>query len=747
VRWLLLLAPFLAFAAPITKSNELYNVNRNWKAKSPSEYYGEWPGHTYHPSPKYWEEQILYHILIDRFRDGDPRNNELAFSGYNPRSINMRHGGDFKGITEKLDYLKELGITALWLSPIFQTPENEYHGYGQIDFTLLDQRFGTLDELRTLIKEAHKRGIYVLVDVIVNHLNNYYAFKDFENSFAPFRIHKGEYELTNRFEEKVYQDFAFDNTWDPEGTHCAVYDYQGIRFESNDKGTFSKSDFYHNGNLDDFNHPFSNAFGSIYGKYNDLRLCAPHVAKKVIAMTKSLIASTDIDGIRLDTPMQVPNPFLKEWSTEIKSFAKTLGKDDFFVMGETFALRPQVSPMIRRGKDKNGNFISQVSGLDGGINYPLFIDHIIPMFWGKAHLNFDIEEFIKTEIKSYDLFDPIRKIDRYLMANFSESHDQRRLSSLDPEQSFLSYVFITFLPGIPVIYHGQEQLLDSFGSGLEGDAREPMMENPWWVNRPSRSFPNKASKDNFDMTSDSFKAFSYLNHLRRELIETKDIFSKIKKETNQSWKVPLKSGGEGIFSFGHKGKNLLCNDLNCFTKLGSFNATTKFNKTFFDASPIHDSKISPNESIIFSGENPSVKINDKEFHEFVFKNNVIKPKTAWPFGILKIKSQNFEVRYQILKEAKLNEPHFSKVKDKIKIAPSLPGATLFRVKERDTWSNWTEFSAEVDALKWSSLQRIELQYYRDGSSSLFDYQYVDIYGGHPMIELTPGFLGGIEKNY
>lgn len=744
MRWLLLLIHSLAIAAPITKSNELYNVNRNWQAKSPSEYYGEWPGHAYHSSPKYWEDQILYHILIDRFRDGDPRNNELGFPGYNPRSINMRHGGDFKGITEKLDYLKELGITALWLSPIFQTPDNEYHGYGQIDFTLLDQRFGTLEELRTLVKEAHKREIYVLVDVIVNHLNNYYAFKGFENSFAPFRIHDGEYELVNRFNDKVYEDFTFNNTWDPEGTHCAVYDYQGLRFESKDKGTFSKSDFYHNGNLDDFNHPFSNAFGTIYGKYNDLRLCSPHVAKKIIAMTKSLIASTDIDGIRLDTPMQVPNPFLKEWSSEIKSFAKTLGKDDFFIMGETFALRPQVAPMIRRGKDREGNFISEISGLDGGINYPLFIHHIIPMFWGNSSLNFDVEQFIETELKSYDLYDPIRKKNRYLMANFSESHDQRRLSSLDPEKSLHSYVFMTFLPGIPVIYHGQEQLLDSFGSGLEGDAREPMMENPWWANRPSRTIPNKASKDNFDMTSGSFKAFSYLNHLRRELIDTKDIFSKIKKVTNQSWKVPLKSGGDGVFSFGHKGTNLLCNNTVCFTKLGSFEAASNFNMNFIHASPAHDSKISPSESIIFSGDSPIVKINGKEFHDFVFKNNVIKPKSNWPLGLLKIKSKNFEVRYQVSKEPKTKTPRFAKVKGKIDVNPSLPGVTLFRVKNQETWSNWLELKAEVGALKWSSLQKIELQYYRDGSSSLFDYQYVDIYGGHPMIELTPGFLGGIE---
>jgi glycosidase len=744
MKWFILF-PCIALAAPLTVKNEPYNVNRNWNARAPSEYYGEWPGNTYNPSPDHWEAQIIYHIVIDRFRDGDPKNNELAFYGYNPRSTNMRHGGDFKGITEKLDYLKELGITALWLSPIFQTPENEYHGYGQIDFTLIDQRFGTLEELRTLVKEAHRRGIYVLIDVIVNHLSYYYAFKGYENVFAPFKLHKGEYEKIKRFPDRQYDDFTFDNTWDPDGTHCSVFDSQGNLHESTGRGTFTKSDFYHNGNLDDFNHPFSNAFGSIYGKYNDLRLCAPHVAKKVIAMTKSLIASTDIDGIRLDTPMQVPNSFIKEWSSEIKSYAKTLGKKDFFIMGETFALRPQVSPMIRRGKDQNRKFISETLGLDGGINYPLYIEHIIPMFWGNFDKVFDIDKFREIEKETYDLFDPVTKSERYLMANFSESHDQRRLSSIDPNIGLLSYVYISFLPGIPIIYQGQEQLLDSFGSGLEGDAREPLMENPWWRDRPSRSIPNRAAKDNFDMTSDSFRAFSFLNYLRREAIDTKKLFAEAEKIDNRSWRVPLKDGSKGVFSFGESGSNILCNQSQCVTKLASFLASIDFKKPFITAYPSHDTVISPAQKILFSGKDLGVIANNLPFKDFIFENGFVKPKTRWPLGIIKLRSGSYEVRYQVAEPKKINSPRFSKIGEKIRITPSLSGAELFRVKMKDSWSDWSETSSsiEIDSLNWSSLQEIEVQYFRDGSSSLFESQYVDLYGGH-SVEQGIGFTEGVK---
>lgn len=742
MKWLLVI-PCLVYAAPITPNNELYNVNRNWNAKSPSEYYGEWPSHTYHQSPNNWEEQIIYHILIDRFRDGDPRNNELAFSGYNPRSINMRHGGDFKGVTEKLDYLKELGVTALWLSPIFQTPENEYHGYGQIDFTLLDQRFGTLEELRSLINEAHKRGIYVLVDVIVNHSSHYYAFKGHENSYAPFKMHKGEYEMVKRFNDREYEDFSFNNTWDPDGLHCPVYDYRGIRVESQNRGTFSKSDFYHNGNLDDFNHPFSNAFGSIYGKYNDLRLCAPHVAKKVIAMTKSLIASTDIDGIRLDTPMQVPNQFLKEWSSEIKAFAKTLGKNDFLVLGETYARRPQVAPMIRRGKDSHGNFLNETPGLDGGLNYPLFIDFILPRFWGKESIPFDAKKFRELELKAYDLYDPISKTNRYLMANFSESHDQRRLNSLDSDLGLLSYVFLSFSPGLPVIYQGQEQGFDSFGSGLEGNAREPMMENLWWKSRPSRTIPNKAAKDNFDMNSHYFRCFSLLNSIRRELVDTKNLFSQISSNTDNTssieLKVPLKDGSLGIVKIGKLENSNEFLKL-CGIEYASF--ASKIKKPFITATPEHDSVISADSILKITSDEIKVFSNKKPFFQFEFTNNTLRPNTNWPLGLLEVVARDFRIRYRVEKVEQFKEPKFVNFGSIVKITPSKNGAEFFRVKDSD-WKETSTF-LEVPALTYSSLQEIEIQYWRDGSSALFETLYLDNVGGHD-IERGSGFKAGIKQ--
>lgn len=130
-----------------------------------------------------WGDEVLYFVLIDRFADGDPSNN-IRVERRNPGGW---HGGDFKGLTQQLDELKDLGITALWINPVQrQQPRGMYaqapakmglpefqhegfHGYWIEDFEGIDPHFGKLDDLKSLVAEAHRRGIKVLLDVVYNH--------------------------------------------------------------------------------------------------------------------------------------------------------------------------------------------------------------------------------------------------------------------------------------------------------------------------------------------------------------------------------------------------------------------------------------------------------------------------------------------------------------------------------------------------------------------------------------------------
>jgi len=123
-----------------------------------------------------WAEAVLYFVLIDRFVDGDPANNvdvDISRKGY-------FHGGDLKGLTDQLDELADLGVTAVWINPVVKNidhyvegagfPDWAYHGYWADDFYQVDSRFGSEQEMQAFVRACHDRGIKVLLDVVYNHV-------------------------------------------------------------------------------------------------------------------------------------------------------------------------------------------------------------------------------------------------------------------------------------------------------------------------------------------------------------------------------------------------------------------------------------------------------------------------------------------------------------------------------------------------------------------------------------------------
>ncbi|MBE3576178.1 MAG: alpha-amylase [Limnochordales bacterium] len=112
-----------------------------------------------------WQDERIYFIMIDRFSDGDPTNNFNVMKG-NPYAW---HGGDLQGIIDKLDYIKSLGFTAIWITPHVRNAGIDYHGYAAVDFYEVDPHFGTKETLKRLVSEAHARGLKVIFDIVVNH--------------------------------------------------------------------------------------------------------------------------------------------------------------------------------------------------------------------------------------------------------------------------------------------------------------------------------------------------------------------------------------------------------------------------------------------------------------------------------------------------------------------------------------------------------------------------------------------------
>ena len=125
-------------------------------------------------------DDVIYLIMPDRFADGDPSNNQPPGStGVYDRAKPMAyHGGDLRGIREHLGYLRDLGVTTLWLTPIWKNTDSDYHGYHAVDFYALDGHMGSMQEYQALVADAHKLGMKVLIDYVVNHTGPHHPWAD-----------------------------------------------------------------------------------------------------------------------------------------------------------------------------------------------------------------------------------------------------------------------------------------------------------------------------------------------------------------------------------------------------------------------------------------------------------------------------------------------------------------------------------------------------------------------------------------
>ncbi|HYE52449.1 MAG TPA: alpha-amylase family glycosyl hydrolase [Azospirillaceae bacterium] len=232
-----------------------------------------------------WSEDVLYFLLLDRFADGSDKNNMDVARG-EPGTF---HGGDIAGLTKQLDELADLGITAIWINPVMLNipgyvsgnfPHWAHHGYWADDFSKMDPRFGTEDELKTLVDEAHKRGIKILLDVVYNHAGYGSAYTKRPDARKLLRS----------------EDFG---TCGPEGddiTSCLA-------------------------GLPDF-------------KTED-----PEVAKMLIESQIPRARKAGVDGYRLDTVKHILPDF---WDTHRKMTRDALG-EDFFLLAELFGADYQVA--------------------------------------------------------------------------------------------------------------------------------------------------------------------------------------------------------------------------------------------------------------------------------------------------------------------------------------------------------------------------------------------------------------------
>lgn len=219
-------------------------------------------------------KDLIYFIMTDRFYDGDDSNNQ--FGDVNKNNPKAYHGGDLKGIISKLDYIKSLGTTAIWITPAAENTTGGYHGYWINDFYKVDPHLGSMNDLKDLVKEAHKRNIKVLMDYVVNHISP-----------------------ASQMLKEVPADW-----FNP------------------------KKDIANWNNQEEIER------GWIFG-LPDLDQDKPEVKSFLIENALWWINETGIDGMRLDTVRHVPKTFWNEFANAIKT-----EYPNFYLLGEVWSDNP-----------------------------------------------------------------------------------------------------------------------------------------------------------------------------------------------------------------------------------------------------------------------------------------------------------------------------------------------------------------------------------------------------------------------
>ena len=463
-------------------------------------------GKRYFASPNHWEDEALYFLLADRFSDDkendyfDAKGNHvtsgttLRFAaadngnavGSPGESKSWRDagqvfvGGKLKGVESKLGYLRRMGVTAIWLSPIFKQvkADNTYHGYGIQNFLNVDPNFGTRNDLRDLVNAAHENGIRVVLDIILNHTGQVFLYNpDRYDTVDQNGKHFNDPRWDgNPYKVAGYRDgtgaaslaFATVNTG---GTPAAFDEAAVWPAEFQDPGNFTQL-----GRISNFDY-FPEFLDGDFFTLKDLRhgtrvlkngqdqiddYAVSATLKFLGEVYKFWIAFADIDGFRVDTVKHMDPGATRFFAGAIHEFAESVGKDNFYLIAE-----------ITGGRTRAYD-TQETTGVDAVLG----IDDV------QDKLEFLVKG-LRNAAEYFDLFRNsllVRKDShawfRDKVVTMTDDHDQvrkgankARFCATDRGQDLLVAMLglNTCTMGIPCIYYGTEQGFDGQGSGDGAD--------------------------------------------------------------------------------------------------------------------------------------------------------------------------------------------------------------------------------------------------------------------------------------
>ena len=272
-----------------------------------------------------FRNESIYFTITTRFYDGDPSNNVECWDGKNNSANDPAWRGDFKGLIEKMDYIKALGFTAIWITPVVENASGyDYHGYHAINFRNVDERYESEDvDFQTVINEAHKRDMKIVLDVVFNHTGNFGE----ENIFPMFEKDSANSETINCLT-------VTDHSGLPANYYSLAGEAQyGARINAMKSDSTDINDIYHH-SKDMSWETYTEQTGQIAGDCVDLNTENPYVAAYLVESYGEFIRM-GVDAFRIDTMKHISRlTWNNYYFPALYEFAERCGNDNFFMFGE-----------------------------------------------------------------------------------------------------------------------------------------------------------------------------------------------------------------------------------------------------------------------------------------------------------------------------------------------------------------------------------------------------------------------------
>lgn len=476
------------------------------------------------------EDEVIYFVLPDRFANGDPKNDQGGLKGgplnhgFDPTHKGFYQGGDLKGLTEKLDYIQSLGITAIWFAPIFKNkpvqggPGQEsagYHGYWITDFTSIDPHFGTNAEFKRFVDAAHKRGMKVYMDIVANHTADVIQYRDCPGDCAYRNIADYPYSRKGGVAgAPINPGFAGDKVQTDENFAKLTdmnYAYQPFvpKAEENVKVPAWLNDirYYHNrGNS------YWKGESVVYGDFvglDDIATENPRVVKGFIDVFGKWIDDFGVDGFRIDTSKHVNSEFWQAFIPAMEKRAKARGIPNFHIFAEVMVDGFDTATLARY------NRTDQYNTLDFAFTWAV-VEALSGQNGPEA-----LSRLIANDVLYRDGPSSAKRMPTFLgnhdIARFS-TNLRRRMPDISQDELLkrvqLGHALMFTMRGVPTVYSGDEQ--GFVGDGGDQDARETLFASKVkvYLDNDLLGTDNSHAVDNYAQNHPIYQHIAKLSKIR-----------------------------------------------------------------------------------------------------------------------------------------------------------------------------------------------------------------------------------------